>query len=233
MIGIEINYLTLKWPKLYHMAEEGSWSSIQKIGLLSTTELLKKCNIDDGERSSIERNWRSQGLHIPCGERGIVYIRDQIPMEPGELRRCLNGMSPEEWYQLINGKVFFWTTMEDLQKFLSATQYRNKPHIVITVDTKAIVNLFFSSVSLSPINSGSTLYDPQKYPGPRTRDRNTFKRILDYQLGWIKELAIDGGIPDITSVALRADRMIAHKDNYLDEPTYEILETIWDKSRDG
>ena len=223
----------MNWPKLYHMAEEGSWSSIRKIGLLSTTELLKKCNVGDRERASIESKWREDGLRIPCGEHGSVYIRDQIPMEPGELRKCLNGMSPDEWYQFINGKVFFWTTMQDLQKFLSATHYRNKPHVVITVDTKAIVNLFFSSVSLSPINSGSTFYDPNKYAGPRTRNRNTFEKILDYRFDWIKELAIDGGIPDIISVALRVDRVIAHKENYLDDPSYEILETIWDKSTDG
>jgi len=48
-----INDLIAKYPKLYHMAEDGSWPNIQKLGLLSTSALLTKFGYIGANREEI------------------------------------------------------------------------------------------------------------------------------------------------------------------------------------
>ena len=44
---MEIERLISRYPTLYHMAEDGSWESIQRHGLLSTSALLDRFEIED------------------------------------------------------------------------------------------------------------------------------------------------------------------------------------------
>ena len=46
--------LASMYPRLYHMAEEGSWPSIRRHGLLSTSALLDRCLVSGRRRAGIE-----------------------------------------------------------------------------------------------------------------------------------------------------------------------------------
>jgi hypothetical protein len=46
--------IATRWPRLFHMAEAGSWLAIQRYGLLSTTALLDLFEITGDDRDSIE-----------------------------------------------------------------------------------------------------------------------------------------------------------------------------------
>lgn len=216
-----------KCPELYHMAEEGSWPSIQKYGLLSTSALLTLYGYGGIERERIESEWRPK--KTPISREGLedAVIRDQIPMPPDMLERCLLGnMTPKEWYRFINGKIFFWTTRKSLEIFLAAKEYKNCPQLVITVNTRLLLERYASQVTLSSINSGSTYYDPQKYDRPHPRSRETFKRISDYNVSYIAELVVEEGITDIAGIAISVERWIAHRINY-EDPKFEKLAKIW------
>ncbi len=112
------------------------------------------------------------------------------------LERCLTGgMTPPEWYRLLNGKVFFWLTEARLAKLLGARPYRAHEHDVLQLDTARLVAAYRDAITLSRINSGSTI----RKAAPRGPD--TFRSIADYPIRPGREraveLAVTGGIPDI------------------------------------
>ena len=77
---MRIDDLISKYPYLYHMAESGSWPSIKKYGLFSTTALLDMYNIQGEDRDKIESCIRPQSITINNKKYGHVVIRDQKPL---------------------------------------------------------------------------------------------------------------------------------------------------------
>jgi hypothetical protein len=183
-------------PTLYHMAEQGSWDSIRSHGLLSTSALLDLFEVTGPERHAIESAHRPVSTQISHPHHGVAVIRDQKPMSETKLRSCLIDLEPREWYELLNRKVFFWPTFERLTRLLGARAYRNSPHVVIKVETSILLEQLLSKTTLSPINSGSTVFTAV------SRGSGTFLPLSEYPQAWwrarrLGEAAVDGGIPNI------------------------------------
>ncbi|MDP9131680.1 MAG: hypothetical protein M3M98_00915, partial [Nitrospirota bacterium] len=85
---------------VFHLTEKTNFSSIRQHGLLSTKALLDLAGVGSNERAQLERRCRLTHTELPNG----VQIRDQKPLLPQALTRCLVGMTPFEWYALINSK---------------------------------------------------------------------------------------------------------------------------------
>lgn len=200
----------LRYPKLYHMAESGSWPSIRRHGLLSTSALLDLFEIRDERRATIESCHRPDSVQIKHPAYGEAVIRDQIPMREMTLKKCLRGCSPKEWYEFLNRRVFFWVTEQRVQTLLTARAYRDKEHLVITVDSVKLVQRHGSQIRLSPINSGSTIYKPV------SRGLNLFRTFADYPYEErrrargvahaVAELAVDYSVPNIRDMVDRVER---------------------------
>jgi hypothetical protein len=120
-------------------------------------------------------------------------------------------MTKEAWYRLLNGKVFFWLSADRVSGLLSARAYREKEHVVLTVDTAKLLAKYEAETTLSPINSGSTVYNPQP------RDGRTFASLVNYPFNeWekkrgsptkaIAELAVNYEVKDIDKMILRVER---------------------------
>lgn len=171
---MEITELISIFPYLYHVTESGSWSSIQKYGLLSTTALLDLFDISGVQRQQIESKRRPKLVVISHPQYGNVSIQDQQPMSDAGLQRVLTDMAPQEWYELLNRKVFFWLCEERLTRHLNARGNRDKEHDVLIVDTQALIETYGQQISLAPMNTGSTI----RAASPRGSD--TFKRVQDY-----------------------------------------------------
>lgn len=62
--------LLSRYPVLYHMAEDGSWESIKRLGLLSTTALLDKFGVE--ERFAIESARRPEIVRVEHPEYGCA-----------------------------------------------------------------------------------------------------------------------------------------------------------------
>jgi hypothetical protein len=190
------------------MAEANSWPSIQKHGLLSTTALLDLFEINGPLRRSLESEHRPQSVTITHPQHGQAVIRDQKPLRPGPLANCLVGMTPTQWYRTLNRYVFFWVTEDRLKTLLAARAYRDKTHTVIAVDTARLLETSARAVRLSPINSGSTIYNP------RPRGADTFQRISNYPFeerrrlrglaNAVAELAVEYSVSDISKCVLEA-----------------------------
>lgn len=136
-------------PYTYHLAEEVNRQSIEQRGLLSTTALLDLGGICGTERERIERQHRLACVKPPNG----ILIRHQRPMPPKALERCLIGMTSEEWYVLLNSKVFFWFDIERLNRQRLACG--PLPQVVMVIDTTRLIAKHAERISLTPINTGN------------------------------------------------------------------------------
>ncbi len=200
--------LVALYPEVYHMAESESWPSIREHGLLSTSALLDLFAVAGKERYAIESQRRPESVIVEHEAHGSAIIRDQRPLSEGTLRRLLDDMSPKEYYELLNRMTFFWARKERLQKLLNARAYKNRPHIVLTIDTRSLLQKHRDRIWLSPINSGAT------FRGGGRRGRGTFKRIADYPFEEMKrkkrddavvEVSVDYAVKDVVDVVTKVE----------------------------
>lgn len=137
------------------MAEHGSWQNIRQHGLLSTSALLDLFEVTGKERAEIEECRRPGSKTIEHPKFGTAVIRDQRPMSDSKLRGCLDdGLTPHDWYKLLNGRVFFWLTEDRLTGLMKA--YRERPHLVLEVNTADLLRRHNERVLLTPMNTGTT-----------------------------------------------------------------------------
>ena len=208
----ELDELLSDCPTLYHMAERGSWASIEKNGLLSTSALLDLYHVNGDNREKIEGQRRPESVPINRTGMPTAVIRDQIPMDDSGLLRCLpSHITPTDWYRLLNKKVFFWLTRDRLHRILNAGAYRHKEHDVLELDARALVEKYSERIWLCPMNSGCTK------PIPHPRDETIFSRIPEYPYSdWkrkrkkgerVVELCVDHSVPDISDFVTRVVSM--------------------------
>lgn len=184
------------------MAHFGSWPSIERYGLLSTSSLLDLFQIHRPERHRIESQWRSKSIPIEHPDHGRAVVRDQLPLRPDLLARCLtDGMTPEDWYRTLNAHVFFWVDEPHLDTLLNARAYRDLPQTVLVLDTARLLERHLPAVRLSSINSGSILR------GGAPRGRGTFLPVSEHRMPRLVELCVVGGVPDVRKLALSVEQL--------------------------
>lgn len=194
------NDLAQRYPRLYHMAEFGSWDSVRRHGLLSTSALLDLFEVRDTDRHRIESEWRRDSIPIAHPTYGSAVVRDQKPMPPNKLEKCLVNLTPQEWYEFLNRKTFFWAERERLARLLNGRAYRRRPHCVITIDTRALLDRHIEKISLSAINSGCVIF------GGSPRGRETFRSIADFPNSrTIVEVAVEYSVPDVVDLVISVE----------------------------
>jgi hypothetical protein len=196
-------------PRIYHMAERGTWDSIRTNGLMSTTAVLDHLDIQGLDRARFETEHRDQKMDVRAGHPSNIVLRDQKPMPEGRLLQALtDGTTPTQWYKLINEKVFFWVEEERLHRLLGARDYRNLEHDVLTLDSAALIPAYAEKIWLCHMNSGNT------WPIPHRRSTEAFRRIADYPVKTsgkpikaVVELVVDYAVPNIADYVLEVRRM--------------------------
>ena len=185
-------------PRLFHMAERGAWEGIRRNGLLSTSALLDLYGLHGPARFALESERRDRIVPLCAPGLPVAKLRDQLAMDDTGLRRCLqDGMTPRQWYECLNAKVFFWLTRKRLDRLSGARPYRDGEREVLVLDARRLVTAYRDEVWLCPMNSGATK------PMPHPRGRRTFSRIDDYPYDQrprnerVVELCVDGGITDV------------------------------------
>lgn len=184
----------------YHLADIRNLKSIQAHGLLSTQRLVElSTNVD----RSMLRQHRPEGTYLDVG----AFIRDQSNMQRKSIERALrSGVTPEDWFELLNSKVFFWLDLDRLNCHRAAC--KNQKQVVLAIDAHRMLDEYAPLASVSPINSGHAMrtavprnlstfvpykkwvesgWDSEQVPGV-SRRRGAL---------WPAELAVTGHIPDI------------------------------------
>lgn len=201
------------------MAEIRNWENIWKHGLLSTSALLDLFECDRTTRSEIESQLRLKECSIEHHRHGTAVIRDQCPMRDRpngiSLKNLLVDLDTEDWLRLLNSKTFFWTEPDvGLKYMLGAVMYRSRSHYVITVSTRELLKHHASQVTLTSINSGSILGN-----NPKRRGSHTFKSIRTHSVPWVREVAVEYSVPNITEIALTVEEWKGDKK----------IRTVWPK----
>lgn len=206
---MEIQNLIERYPKLYHMAEKDTWPSIKANGLLSTSAVLDRFDMNGAQRLEIEEGHRPEKMLVGPEGSGII-LRDQKPMFPSRLERALiDGTTPAQWYKFLNGRVFMWAQEERLFGLLGARQYRMLEHDVLTIDSASLISAYSAKVWLCRMNSGNT------FPVPHPRGMVDFMRIPDYPAKTLSgapqrevvEIVVDYSIPDIAAYVTEVRRI--------------------------
>ena len=168
-MGVTAERIAEAYPRLYHMAHISSWPSISEHGLLSSNALLNLFEVSGWERERLERRHRAQSETLSHHALADAVIRDQKPMSDASLTKCLSdGLTPTDWYYILNRHVFFWPTQDRLHRMTCARAYKNDRHLIIVVNTASLLKCHFPDVLLSPMNSGCTV------PFAHPRGLNTF-----------------------------------------------------------
>ena len=220
--------LVALYPRLWHMAHEGSWPSIRDRGLMSVSAMLDEYNVPDKEQVLLESTHRPECVVLRKAGFPCAVLRDQKPMSDVRLTRCLrDGLSPRQWYELLNSRCFFWLSPSRIWSLLKARAYRASTQTVLTIDTASLVAAYGERIWLSPINSGSALFNPQP------RGLGTFYRVADFPFterrstrrlqDAVVELVVDHSVPDIANHVLAVHAVRGT----------EVLSELWRSSRAG
>jgi hypothetical protein len=221
---MNIEDLISHYPRLYHMAESGTWDSVRRHGLLSTTALLDLFEITGDERRKIEDEHRPECVEITHTKYGKAVIRDQKPMRESALLKCLeHPYKPKDWYRTLNTNVFFWLDPRRLDGLLGAKAYRDRRHYVLTLDSKAFITAHVDAILLSPMNSGATLYDPL------SRGASTFLSISDFPFAerrrtravqnTVVELLVKYSVPKVREFVIKVEERTGP----------DVIQTIWQR----
>jgi hypothetical protein len=203
----------------YHLADIRNLKSIQAHGLLSTQRLVElSANAD----RSILRRHRPEEKYLDFGS----FIGGQGNMQRKSLKRALrSGLAPEDWFELLNSKVFFWLDLNRLNCHRAAR--KRQKQVVLAIDARRMLDEYAPLASVTPINSSHAMrtmapgnlstfvpykkwlesgWDSEQVPGISSRPKTW----------WPAELAITGQIPDIArfvigSVYLDASEQITER----------------------
>ena len=147
---------------VYHLTKAQNLPSILQHGLMSTERLLDLTDLEQEQKALFMRMHRPRGLSLPNG----VSIRDQRPIPPSTLAGALEGgMTPGDWYALLNRFVFFWPSRERLDRHLRTCAAQDQ--VVLTFSTTALLGHFGDRTFVTPINTGDARSKPARR-GPDT-----------------------------------------------------------------
>jgi hypothetical protein len=209
-LGVMPETFASVYPRLYHMAHEDAWPQIQRHGLLSTRSILDLWEVKTTQRARIEDQIRPAAVELWHPRHGKVVIRDQKPMNEKKLRTALIDCTPQDWCQLLNGKIFFWPCIHRLNTHMAAGGNRGKLHLVLILDSYRFVKSYERQITLCAMNSRNT------NPFPQRRGKNSFMSMSQYPFAarrkrgvyyTVVELAVDTDIPNILDFVLTASSM--------------------------
>ena len=188
-------------PKLYHVTEPDAWPTIERHGLLSTHAALDLFAVNASMRKQLTENCRPDTVSIEHPQHGRIVINDNKPMSANALQKCLDdGLMPKDWLQILNQRVFFWSSENGLNRLLGAKMNQNRRRLVLVIDTLKLATAYVDQMELCPINSGSTIRKPAR------RGLETFTPLTDLSYkAWqrkrgkrdkILEVTITDGVPN-------------------------------------
>lgn len=193
-------------PKLYRLARAGAHVGIRRHGLLPAAILAQRSGINLSKKprkSSVEFN-------LPDGT--YVTITDNRPLFFTKLAPVLDdGLTPEDWLNMLNHRVFFWPKREYGENNLKARRrlgYENEWQVF---DTEMLLGPVWKLAEIAPFNTGATIHVP-----PR-RGLWTFAKLdgLSYsEWEWsrglsrkdkVKEVTVCGSVPDAAKALVHVE----------------------------
>jgi hypothetical protein len=201
MIGMDVEELMARHPRVFHTMSATAWPSVQRHGLLSTQKLINLFGLDAAERDRLLNAPRQQSPVLRAPGLPPAIIRDQKPMK-FIAEKIDPDSSLTEYLAAINSRVFFWASPERLDRLRQAKQYRTEEQVVLHVDTRALVERHGPRIELCRLNSGAITQKNHPLRGHRS-----WLPIADYPYdeyrrrhgrdGALVEVTVLDAVPDI------------------------------------
>lgn len=212
MIGVDVEELIARHPRVFHTMSATAWPSVQLHGLLSTQRLINLFGLDTAQRDRLLSAPRKQSTVLRAPGLPPAVIRDQKPMkfiaEKIDPRSSL-----VEYLAAINSRVFFWASPERLDRLRQAKEYRTEDQVVLHVDTRALVERHGPRIELCRLNSGAVTQ--KNHP---TRGHRSWLPITEYPYdeyrrrhgrdGALVEVTVLDAVPDILDLTDKIEGVI-------------------------
>lgn len=200
-------------PRLFHVTQPECVDGILARGLLSTSRLLDRFEVRGEVRASIEAARRPARVTLAHAAHGTAIINDNTPLSEKALAACLDdGLSPADWLRMLNARVFFWASAEEVATLTGARLNRGRRLTVLVLDTLGLVRAHAGHVELCPINSGSTIRKPAR------RGKGTFTplgahpyatwRRLRGGLDRVREVVVLGAVAPIAPHMIEVQQIV-------------------------
>lgn len=174
---------------------------IERLGLLTTDQIVERFVDDPQAAARLRTERRRDFVVVHDGPDGRVTINDNLPLHFGNLAPHLDdGLTPQEWLRMLNGRTFFWPRFERGAGFLRAGRRGGRRKLLLTFDTRSLAFAHADRLDLAPINTGSAVRKPAR------RGQRTFTpaasvgwsewRRLRGRLDNVAEISVRGGVPD-------------------------------------
>lgn len=199
-IGLSVERFAQRFPKLFHVTQEGAWPCIEGHGLLSSSALVDLAGLPNTSRNRLlcQKRNNSETIILPDGCH--VTIRDQKPLVAVE--ECVKpGTTSAEFLRLLSEKVFFWLSEQNVNGLLQAGPYRQRNHCVLVLETESLLADYAPKTTLTSFNTGNSRRRPV------LRDYHSFIPLecWDRRLSAIVELAIDHRVRDVRKHVLSVE----------------------------
>lgn len=192
-----------RYPVLYHLAADDSWPSIERNGLLSTQEILRRWQVPDAEAQTLLSRRRAEPVTLDHHEHGTAVLRDQHPLSEKRLAPALTeGMTVEAWLRMLNSFVFFFSREVGLRRLHSA--YDTEAAVVLKVRTRTLVREHDPYVRLAGINTGNTM----RRPAPRGAETFLPIRRYDHARRKVQEVAVRNPVTDLHDHLISVERWL-------------------------
>lgn len=191
--------LAARHPRLYHLTLPCLLPSIEQHGLWSAAALIDGSIADPAARAARKRTRRKAAEPLDHLAFGQVILNDQTPLSESKLERCLEGgLTPADWLEILNARVFLWSSEHHAKSLLGARANRSRAVVLLQLDTLRLAQAHASAIEICPINSGATIRKPAR------RGATTFTPLTALSYGdWsrrrgmkdtIKEVTVLGGV---------------------------------------
>lgn len=208
---MSVEEVVAAYPRLFHMTAADAWASIRAYGLQSAAALVERFDAP----STVVSRRRPQEIRLGGTDASDgAVLRDNGVLDDARLKGCLIDMDVPDFYRMLNGRVYLWPSRHRVDGLLTARAYRDRSHLVLTLDTATLLARHGDRVRLSPINMGSTLFTPT----PRGRD--TALGLADYPFAArrrlrgrrdaVAEVSVEHEVPDAADLVLTA--VVHHPD---------------------
>ena len=188
-------------PRLHHYTDRVAWPMIERHGLLCADAIVERFVPDPAARGRLLAERRTDTVVVHDGPDGRVTLNDNLPLHYGPLAARLDdGLTPHDWLRILNGRVFFWPTVERADGFLRAGRRGGREKLLLTFDTRSLAEAYEGRLDLAPINTGSAVRVPAR------RGHATFTpasavgwdewRRLRGRLDTPAEMSVRGDVPD-------------------------------------
>lgn len=179
---MDVTELAEHFPNLWHVTFAGGWEGIRRQGLLRAVDVAPE--EAEAFRGEVRRVEGADGL--------AVTLRDQVSSR-ADPSPCLDGITPAQWWSLVNGRVYFFRRKDDATKLLDVYLSQGHAQEVVRVRTKAALEAVAGQVEVTTVNPGTF----PRTKGP-SRGPATFVPLADYPVAAaakVQEVTVTVSVP--------------------------------------